>query len=382
MRELPLLVVVLVALIAEAAAAFRPPETGGGIPNGASRSQSGETALAKAFRDATDETRHLLWGNPDPRKRPAASEWGRAAQIRAIAEKLAKEHGKAIGEYLRDTYPPAIAANPQPDKWALETGTPDSLALVTLDTLGMHEEAARLALRLIAEKRRTILLNVSFCSPSTREAAANLLVPEYAALHLKCVQAQIKWNMDWQEPVVQFAGVVGNAKTEALLSAASAEAERCQRGWGRDYEQAAERIALRLSLPADRQAQRAKDELLFWQAGPRRPPPRNLRAGRIARVRQMRDSGLSISKSYLIERLDKLGERKIMPGYSPYDPFDNLDDNALLFAIIASQKQREVIPAMVRLAKRRPEFRSAVEDTLKDMGGVEADKALSELGKN
>ena len=109
-----------------------------------------------------------------PRMRTQCGWWSLAAKTRIVAERLAKEQGKRIGEICAmSTRRHAIPSGPR------TPGETYLLALLTLDALDMHDAAARVALKMITQGgHNSVILKVSFCSAETGEAAANLLFPE------------------------------------------------------------------------------------------------------------------------------------------------------------------------------------------------------------
>jgi hypothetical protein len=333
--------------------------------SGKSGAKPAEPEIAKAFSDAAAE---LL-----SRQREDAAGWFRfAAQARAVAGKLVKGQGKAIGEYIRDVYLPA-----QRSESAGSTAVPDFLAILTLDALEMHDAAARAALAMITRGgHQSVILMVSFCSEKTRQTAANFLYseriahPEYE--YLSPTRNGVRsTNWEWH-PLPSYLAVVGNKQTLELLQKEGNE-ERKKRliadpNMAKDI---ARWISNRLSLPAEKQAQRAKDELLYWQADEDGPRPVNTLLWRAGCAADLHKAGASISSAYLIELLN---DQHSLPAVVRADV-------PLVLAIIAEQKADDAIPAIQSLVKREPAWRNLVESSLRKMDTPKAKEALQLLGR-
>jgi hypothetical protein len=311
--------------------------------------------------------------------RPYADDWQHlASEARRAAEKLAKDHGEAMGAYVRSIALKAPVS--RADWFSTKRNTHDLLALLTLDALEMHADVARLALHMITQREHAaVLLKVSFCSPAAREATANLLVPEY----IKCLESRLERgprkdeNWEWT-PLTGFLAVAGDQQTAELLSKAASWAQgQDQLAWREAFECAAKRVSSRLLLPPEQRAQHTKDELLYWQTAVGAPCTRRLKIGLQSAAAALIASGYSISPSYLIERLDEI------KGFSPKERRDYNGYEAYLtipvLCIIAAQKEDAAVPAAVGLALRRPDLREDVEDTLKQIGSPNAKEALRTL---
>lgn len=270
--------------------------------------------------------------------------WAVVAEHRSVVEKLVNDHGGEIASYLRDHADDAPL-----------------LTLLTLDALGRHNQAAQVSVRLMPKWGQDALLWVSFCSTKTREAAANQLAS-------KMPPRQRAFGGLWSlKSLADFIAVTGNAHTIQLLE----ELTETPEGQPRKVtlERAIGRIRTRVSLPAEEQAQRARDELLFWQAAAGAPVPRNVDSGLVFAANCLIAQKLTVSSAYLIEQLEQPGDEKQM----------NRSRVKLALLILANQKDNDAVPAMVTLVRHNPSFREDVESTLKQLDTAEARKALREL---
>jgi hypothetical protein len=273
--------------------------------------------------------------------------------------RLAKDEGEGIVPYLRDHV----------DESPL-------LALLTLDELDKHNEAAQAFLGLIPKWQHTALLWVSFCSAKTREAAANQL-----AANMSTDQPAFRtiWRL---ASLADFVAVTGNADTIGLLDRVAKTPEG--KPWKVVYERAINRLRFRLSLPKKEQEQRAQDELLFWQTTVGAPVPRDVTSGLVFAAKCLAVQKLTISSAYLIEQLEQVKsvtDKGTMPNQPEKNDDIQMDQSRFRLAllILANQKDNDAVPAMVNLARRIPSFRNDVEITLKQFDTPEAKKALREL---
>jgi hypothetical protein len=122
-------------------------------------------------------------------------------------------------------------------------------------------------------------------------------------------------------------------------------------------------------LPEREQAQRAKDELLFWQTASVAPVPCNVKSGLVFAADCLVAENLTISSAYLIEQLEQAKDGRQMS--------QSRVELALL--ILANQRSNDAVPAMTNLVRRIPALRGDVEDVLKQLDTPEAKQALREL---
>ena len=95
-------------------------------------------------------------------------------------------------------------------------------------------------------------------------------------------------------------------------------------------------------------------------------------------ARQLVANGYSISPAFLTERVEEI------EGLSPHqrrvwNGSQSVLDSPLLH-LIGAQKVDEAIPAMLELARRRPDLRWMVKETLESMGTPKAKDALRTVG--
>ncbi len=295
-------------------------------------------AIAKAFADAQAELRHR------EEKVGALRDWqGLAIDARELAGQLARKQGKAIAPYLRQ-----------------HAGESPLLALLTLDALGMYDEAAQVVIQLLSQEQHLALLEASLCSAKAREAIANLLVQRLPKLFEGCgVRVMF---MSFASP---FLAVTGTASTVDVLKKTGAEQPQGS-GWKEEYDRVTSKIQSRLSLPKEHQPQRAQDELLFWQTAMAAPCIIRVGAGQYFAAKCLVAHKLAISSTYLIEQLEQAKE------YSPENYYRIL----VTLPIIAYQKENGAVPAMVALAQRRPSVQERVEVVLRQIDTPETRKAL------
>jgi hypothetical protein len=346
-----------------------------------------------------------------------------AAEARRGALKLAKEYGNPMGEYLRNHTPTAspngtTELSPPVHK-RLSGYIVDLLHLLTLDALEMHDDAARVALRMMTERDDgRAWLKVSFCSAMTRDTTTNMYI-RYIDDELKRGRRP-KAITFLRGPSVEFQAIAGNSETVELL-------HKIAKWWRLPYdykeksntEIAAKHISWRLSLPNDRRLQREKDELLYWQTEVGHPSTVDAASGRRLAASWLVESGQSVSPEYLIERVDEIEgmtpkelrrfyrqkslneqvEKELQPrkplnkeleeieGMTPEErrrrksPIGRIDDTRPALYLIGAQKAEAAIPAILALARRNPSYCSNVEDTLKEIGSPKAQEALRSLAK-
>ena len=314
-----------------------------------------------------------------------------ALEMQHLAEKLAKEHGKAISPYLLK-----LAMEETSKPFSPRSRETRLLALLTLDELGLYDGAAELSVELAFRERPSyssspcvwILLEVSFCSEKTREAAANLLAQRLLEVSPRRLP---------EIPTLDFLAAAGNERTIELLKKRTqqleeefnrAAEEKDKRGrprwlkeqrieWQqklrRPYEQVVARIQSKLSLPEKEREQRTKDELLFMQTRVGAPRPVNLDAGLKYAIDCLAFQKLSVSTDFLIEQLKNA---KAWNKETPHESQANWNRVHLALMFIASQKENGAVPAMVDLARRAPEFQQQVKKTLGQLGSSEAKEAL------
>lgn len=287
--------------------------------------------------------------------------WAVAAEIRSVAEKLAKDQGKGITPYLQDH----VDESP-------------FLALLTLDVLEKHSEAAQAFFGLIPKRHGdTAFLWVSFCSAKTRAAAANRLV---ANMPTRQPAFGDVWSLARQ---ANFVAMTGNADTLELLERVANTPERGT--WKIVLERAIKRLRFRLSLPKKEQEQRAQDELLFWQTAVGAPIPCNVTSGRVFAAKCLAVQKLTISSAYLIEQLEQAEPVTGLGGALSNQSDGNFDKQLvpnrarLALLILANQKDNDAVPAMANLVRRIPSFRNDVESTLEQFDTPEAKKAIRDL---
>jgi hypothetical protein len=301
-----------------------------------------------------------------------------AIEARRAAGNLVKKHGKATGEYLlgRATNGPPSGRSIN----GLQARTEDMVLLLTLDALDMPDAAARSAGTMITRGgHQDVILMVSFCSSKTREAAANLLFSEWLAHSDPVAQLQNdrskRINLGWSY-LPSFLAVAGNQRTVELL--ANAKKEGRDRGrYPPIPDDVARHISSRLSLPPEKHAQRAKDELLCWQTMVGAPNTRNLASGLRFAAERLVANGYSVSPSYLMERIEEIKGPSLRPR-PDYGPQSVLDGPVLY--LVGAQKVDSAVPALVDLARSGPNSRKVVEGVLKQMGTKKAEEALRTLG--
>jgi len=351
-----------------------------------------ETNIAIACKEALDKAKEVpVRYLPDGLEMvlQSPSMWpsnlqSRVAITRAVAEKLAKEHGKAIAPYLLKR---AEEASTRP------AGETRMLALLALDKLEHNDMLAELSVRLAIKNCGTawILLEFSFCSEKTREAVANIMV-----------QSSIQSSPRSMPDNLEFLVVAGNEETIELLKKRMRQLEEAiekdamekdPRGrliWSTELlahrrkntieplQKAIELLRHKLALPEKEREQRIKDELLFWQTWVGAPRPVNLDVGLEYAVACLGFQKITVSTDFLIEQLKNAKEwDKKYQGESQV----NWNRAVLALMFIASQKENRAVPAMVDLAQRIPHFQERVRKTLIQLDTPEAKEALGSLGE-
>jgi hypothetical protein len=371
-------------------------------------------ALNKAFADAHAElvTSYVknsylgrLWAIK-PRPKPSVMvanssmavgvDWHLLANsARRYATELAKENGQEIGVFLVSKSPnapegdagQAVAKKLKASAKTLSSDAADLLFLLTLDALGMHDEAAESALRMIghgivtddSKRHNHVLLKVSFCTEATRTAAVKLLIPEYMSyVEYKLGKGQRKTE-NWElVDVVRFLAVAGNQETVGQLSTAAKWAEEKEQiAWKRNFELTSNRISSRLALPPEKRLQRTQDELLYWQTEAGAPRFAGRSFGYNVAAARLIENGCRISPSYLIEKVDEI-EGLSPEQLSSYNGSRSILDSPVIDIIIV-QKQEAAIPAMLKLVERRPDWRDYVRDALNQIGTQKAKEAIRSL---
>ncbi len=217
-----------------------------GMPNGSNDVPAGtdepkparaapETALEGAFADARRELGKRLGALQRVYPKGVASGagtpamWGGhpwldwyavAAEAAKVAEKLAKEYGKAIAPVVKDR-----------TDWHSML-----LAFPTLDRLGLHDDAAQTALRLMRPKydvgkHCNVLAWVAFCSTATRGAVADALAhklsypPEEFARYFDLDRDYRYMLSIFTDKVLEFIAITGDARTIELLEEAARSAD-------------------------------------------------------------------------------------------------------------------------------------------------------------
>ena len=301
---------------------------------------------------------------------PRGTHWPTiAAENRVVAEKLAKEQGKAIVPYLvnrMEEHVPPRNSSPRQRMADEDSYAADSearfLAFLTLDSLGMHDEAATLGAKLFRRGQPNwhdgeTLLQVSFCSAKTRGAIANLL-----AKHM--LEEEAGRFPDLGQ--LSFLVAAGNGDTAKILDRRLRELKPL-RALQEPYRRAINQLDARLSLPKKEQDQRARDAILFWQALCN-PTPRTLSKYCDSLAECLAAQKLTISSAYLVEQIET----------EDADFFRR----ELAFSILAkqaSQKGSDAVSALVGIARRIPTYRDRVEHLLKGVDTPEAKRALQEL---
>jgi hypothetical protein len=354
-----------------------------GLPTGA-QGNGDEHLTRKAFADAVGKV-NALKPYPDRREDPTlpplapwyeassilpCTPWHRlAADTRPFAGGLAERQGKEIAPYVGE----------HADVCPL-------LALLTLDELGLHDDAARAVVKLLAKRKHHVLLSASFCSVPTREATANLLAslpgadehPERVAqLHFfiatgnaKTVELLGVKARQWEEDRREFVQEAKRTRSARALDSSPHPMDNVAHALQREnpYQAAADRISARLSLPEKLREQRANDELLLWQTAVSAPSTVDQTQGWIWAAQCLAAQKLTISPGFLIEVL----EAKELT-------HENMHRIEFALAVIMCQRENSAVPAIVALDRRLTGDHSLIERVLRQIDTPEARKALEDL---